>query len=503
MVGERNQDESCMQENLSENELESICHLSVASAIRMGCTPHIASICRKAIQFKNSSDAHSFESISSSAVGYLSEALMTQSWPIVEDENLVPMPLSMSQSVALVECLALAPRLPQKDWSACLRRCIRKYPKEQDLHISIVKFACQHSTGNITSKIKDFVRNDVFSVMDNPLQPRNLCEPALWYALRNFGRLSKILNEDEVVLCLTSLESYLNKSTSYSNCILSVAQGLHDMLSSGQPMKDEIASIAFDAIVQMLFRAIDSSKSSLQSLYCIYTLDDKDIANIARGSAEQSTWHSAAPYATEIQSNTRLGAYLLLALKQARSNDLSSVLHNQALFDQSPVLHSWLASAFLGSTGNFQLVSLSRNHVLMHEDLINTQIAVSLSNGIRSYLIKSPDETSLRQIYAWVGMFVGTKQEEGMKYQGACLVFLLSLVGIYTAMKHNTIDDLSFDSSLDLLPEALGYILANHRHSHEICGKVLPCLQTVDSSHSGIQVIRSRCSSILSKYLYF
>ena len=501
MVGERNQDESCMQENLSENELESVCRLSVASAIRMGCTPHIATICRKAIEFKNSSDAHSFESISSSAVGYLTEALMTQYWPVLEDEKPVPMALSMPQSVALIECLSAAPRLPPKDWSACLRRCIRKYPNEDGFHVSVLKFVCQHSTGSVASKIKDFVRNDVFSVMDNPLQPRNLCEPALWYALSNFGRLSKLLNEDEVVLCLTSLESALNRATSYSNCILSIAEGLHDMLSTGPPVKHEIASIAFDAMVQMLFRTIDSSKSSLQSLYCIYSLDDKDIAKLARGSTELRKWHSAAPYATEIQSNTRLGAYLFLALNQASSKTLSSVLLNQALFDAHPVLHSWLASAFLVPTGNFQFVSLSRNHVMTHHDLITTQIAVSLANGIRSYLIKSPNETSLRQTYSWAGMFVGT-EEQGRKDQGACIAFLLSLVGIYTAMTHNVIYDLSVNSSLDLLPEALEYILGKHGHSRDICSKVLPCLQTVDSCHSGIRAIGSRCSSILSKYLY-
>ena len=107
MYNEKDQDQSCSEENAAgmlcesydindvsgvtviyqlmnvsiicaENELSHVCTMQASNAVRMGCIPHIAIMCKKVMDFKREEESHSLESFSSSAVVYMSEVLISQ-----------------------------------------------------------------------------------------------------------------------------------------------------------------------------------------------------------------------------------------------------------------------------------------------------------------------------------------------------------------------------------------------------------------------------------------
>ncbi len=178
----KNQDESCSEENAVENELEAVCSMPTSSPIRMGCVPFIADMCARASMYK---DVHlgqdeSLGSLSTSAVGYLSEALLRGRF------------VDESRTKLLLSCLARAPRLAQKDWSACLRRCLKSHPVE-DVHVAVVKFAALHPQA-----AREFITESALAGKGAML----LLPLARSVALSSFDQLSVVMYGEVFARCL-------------------------------------------------------------------------------------------------------------------------------------------------------------------------------------------------------------------------------------------------------------------------------------------------------------
>lgn len=226
----KNQDESCSEENAVENELEAICSMPTSSPIRMGCVPFIADMCARASMYK---DVHldqdeSLGSLSNSAVGYLSQALLRGRFV---DESRVKL---------LLSCLARAPRLAQKDWSACLRRCLKAHPIE-DVHVAVVNFAALHPNA-----ASDFITESAFAG-STPLLP-----VARRVALSSFDRLSVVMHGEVFARCLLDAAA----DTSAVSDANALARGLRAYALSpsegGAPQKSrENVSLARDVLGQL------------------------------------------------------------------------------------------------------------------------------------------------------------------------------------------------------------------------------------------------------------
>ena len=180
----KNLDESCAQDNAVEKQLEAICSMPAASPLRMGCIPFIADMCARASAFKeiDMGEGESLGSLSMSAVGYLSESLIRGTF--ADD----------SRTKLLLVCLGKVPRLARKDWSACLRRCIKSNPVE-GVQIAAIQFAVSHTFASA-----EFIVDNLFDERAGP----PVLFPARRVALWNFDRLSVVMHGDMFALCLTN-----------------------------------------------------------------------------------------------------------------------------------------------------------------------------------------------------------------------------------------------------------------------------------------------------------
>jgi len=204
----RNQDESCTEENAVENELEAICSMPASSPIRMGCVPFIADICARAMMYKevHLDQDESLGSLSTSAVGYLSEALLRGRF------------VDGPRTKMLLSCLARAPRLAQKDWSGCLRRCLKLHPVE-DVHMAVVNFAALRPQA-----ASEFITESAFAGRDATL----LLPLARRAALSSFDQLSVVMYGEVFARCLLDAAAGIS-AVADANAL---AQGLRNYSSS-------------------------------------------------------------------------------------------------------------------------------------------------------------------------------------------------------------------------------------------------------------------------------
>ncbi len=228
----KSQDESCSRENAVENELEAICAMPASSPVRMGCVPFIADMCARASMFKEAyiDQDESLGSLSTSAVGYLSEALLRGRFA---DEPRIRL---------LLSCLARAPRLAQKDWTACLRRCLKSHPVD-DVHVAAVNFAARRPQA-----ASEFVTESAFAgkgaTLLRPLARR--------VALSSFDQLSVVMYGEVFARCL--LDAAADTSSVVDAAAL--ARGLRKYVLSptqgGAPQKSqEKMSLARDVLGQL------------------------------------------------------------------------------------------------------------------------------------------------------------------------------------------------------------------------------------------------------------
>ena len=435
----------------AENEMSSICTMDPSDAVRMGCIPHIAVMCKKAIDFKATDDSQSLESFSSSAVGYMSEALISQSWPNLSSR--AP-GVSRDKSLTLLSCLGRAPRLPRKDWTACLRRCLRLYPKDGDVHEAVVRFACQRAAVGTLDNLRDFVITDIFNLNNSIfIQSMDLVEEAQYLALENLHLLVRYLSHEERSKIITSLLHMFppEKETSCIQLAHAVCCGLHSIV---RECSDSMKRDALDVMVQILYSTMDCSFASMAMLCSLYPLDNNQLsARIDDDRSEDSIIDT-------IRLHTDIGALVIAAYRIASPEMQKAFCQSTLLFAAHPELHTWVSCALMSSIDVITATNQLRNYIMREGSDIDI-VSRILAEGFRS-ASKTKGPSMTNEALAWMTTLVGTHHTSGIVPKGPMHTAIMCLVGVYAAQTKDWSLSLSFESARLVLPKALEFFMQRH-----------------------------------------
>ena len=475
MYHEKNQDQACTEENAAgmnftiyctfyepslwtfllacaENELASICTLDASHAVRMGCIPHIATMCRKAIDFKRTDESQSLESFSSSAIGYLSEVLISQTWPNLSGNA---QGVSKHTTITLLSCVGRAPRLPRKDWTACVRRCMRLYPEDVDVHVAVMRFVIQRASAGTLDNLRDFVTNDVFSLhCPVPMQSGYLIQEARYLAFANIHLLVKYLNDEERSQIITCLAHLVPPGTRLDTQLAhAVCRGLHSIVMEGS---ESMVDLALDVMVQIMFNVMDASASSTAMLCSLYRLDNDQLSSrVDEHDRRESS------IIDEIHMQADIGALLIASYRIASPEMQRAFCQNMVVFQSHPILHTWLSCALMTSIDIITATSLSRNHIMTHGSDIDILSRI-LAEGFRCTMeIKGGTQATHRETLAWLTTVVGTHHTTKVP-KGAMHTAIMCLAGLYAAHIEDFSFSLSLESAILVLPKAVAYFMQHH-----------------------------------------
>lgn len=457
-----------------------------SNAIRMGCIPHISRICHMAIEFRTTFEADSFEAMSGSAVGYLTEALISQRWPNDGTREKV---LHKQAVVTLLSCLSHATRLPQKDWSACLRRYLKTFPGDANVQMSLVKFVCSHATGSIADKIRDFVCIDVLNLDGTALQPRQLMAEALCYIFCHLTEINPLLSDDQVLQCLNSLDNAFSIDEKRSKSIaFSLAFGLEKFVTVSENVSQ--TSIAYDLMAQVLLTRVEMSTSFHGPLCALYSLSDEELSATVL-SREEWIYKDGMPLESSemnVERNTKIAACLLQAFRNADPATQASITQNEALFKIHPLHHSWISCGLIQSLG-IQSMQQSLYHIMgcdSPDSRSAHQIISNMAHAIQ-VLVRSSEPSKSKDVLAWLADIFGdndTSIEKGESKTRTPMLSHLTVLCFAACFAGEMGDsvryDLSLEDSILLLPKALRYFMKHHPCHQSVYRHLVRCIADID-----------------------
>lgn len=425
----------------------------------MGCIPHISKICRKAIDFKENSESYSMESFTSSAIGYLSEVLISQAWPNLQGNQAT---VSRQKILTLLSCLGQSPRLPRKDWTACLRRYIRLYNDDKSIHVAVVKFACDRAKNGAGDNLREFVTKDIFSLhTKSPSLSECLVREAKYFSLVHIDVLSRYMSKEEVMRCI---ESFIDvpASGSYKHdvqLVCDLSLGLFhmakDYLQHPGDQNESFVKVIFEVLVRVTFSCMDSSFSSVKVLCSLYSLDDEQLASFANDRDWGET--SDMSIIKNIKINAVMGSLLILSYRLARPEMQQSFCKSSAVFESHPILHTWLSCALMESVDAMIATNLSRNYIMTHGlDDIAHKLSIVLAEGYRD-MSERKAPTSNNQALAWMATLIRKQHTNGSIAQGISHAAIICLVGLYVGNVHDRSFALTLESALLVLPKAVEF----------------------------------------------
>lgn len=490
--------------NHAETVIDTICHMESSNAVRMGCIPHISRICHMAIEFRTKFETDSFESMSGSAVGYLSEALIAQRWP--HDCKDI---LHKQSVMTLLSCLSRAPKLPQKDWSAYLRRYLKMFPEDLDVQMSIVKFVCSHATGSIADKIRDFVCIDALNLDRNALHPKTLMLEALCYIFCHLSDIIPLLSDDQVLLHLNSLDNAFSINERRSKLVaFSLAFGLQKFVTNVDNISQ--TSLAYELMIQVLLPRVDMSSRFHAPLCALYSLSDEELAAVALRREEWVYEDSILVETPEIniERNASIAACLLRAFRGVDTATQLSITQNKTLFKMHPVHHSWISCGLIQSLG-IQSMQQSQYHIMACVSPADTSIAhqtmSNMAHGIR-VLVRHSQPSKSKDVLTWLADIFGdetkyTEKTETNNTRSPVLsqLAIMCITACFAGeVGDSTAYDLSLDESIMLLPKALRHFMKHHPSHQSVYRHLIRCLDDIDRPN--MELIRVFLSTLYLDY---
>eukprot|EP00889_Picochlorum_renovo_P000990 jgi/Picre1/28020/NNA_000981.t1 len=484
MYNQKSINESFVQENRAETVIDTICHMESSNAIKTGCIPHISRICHMAIDFRTRFETDSFESMSGSAVGYLSEALISQQWPHDGKKT-----LHKQQVMTLLSCLSHAPKLPQKDWSACLRRYVKMFPEDIDVQVSIVKFVCSHATGSIADKIRDFVCVDALNLGGNVLQPKTLMLEALCYIFCHLSDIIPLLSDDQVLLYLNSLDNAFSIDTRRSKLIaFSLAFGLQTFVTEIDNISQ--TALAYELMIQVLLPRVDMSSRFHAPLCALYSQSDEELTAVA---LRREDWVFEDNILVEtpeinIERNASIAACLLRAIRSADTATQVSITRTKHYSNapHAPQLDILRSDTILGNTKLQQSLYHIMACVSSTDNSVAHQMISNMAHGIH-ILVRNSQPSKSKDVLTWLADIFGDEKKymektETIRNHPCCLsLAVMCIAACYAGeVGHSAAYDLSLDESIMLLPKALSHFM-KHQPSHQsVYRHLIRCLDDID-----------------------
>lgn len=362
--------------------------------LKAACAPYIAELCSKAQELKSQFESpDSIESISTSALGYISNVLLDLRWPQRSpcDE------ISKAQCLAILECLCSANHIPVKDWSACCRKILRKYPNDQAIGKAIIDFVGSSVRKNIRLQVKDVIqemlgpRQSTFIPLDNT----SYC-----YLIENISIFMPLLAEEQCMqLVLRSQEKLCN---GYDGCNLGFSFALgtcrtyyHDREKKSTDVNDAMLQVIANNIIPFL--TVNASNECL--LYDLYTTDFDELVKLMETISIYG-FLDLSP----VQRQWYLAAISALILQLLREEEKRYIYYNEQLFHLEPVAQCWWYGCLWKSLG-LECFTLGRNFIMKNgdQDQKAYKVAKVIAGGIQSMVGVSPSSDTLKaSILSWI-----------------------------------------------------------------------------------------------------
>jgi len=488
MYNEKDQDQSCSEENAAgmlcesydindvsgvtvimnvsiicaENELSHVCTMQASNAVRMGCIPHIAIMCKKVMDFKREEESHSLESFSSSAVGYMSEVLISQSWPNLSGNAAR---VSRQKTLVLLSCLRRATRLPRKDWTGCLRRCMRLYPEDEEIHAAVVRFVCERAAKGTLDNLREFVTIDMFDLNSRtPIQSTSIEKQAQYLLLANIHVLIRYLSHEECSKLISSLAQLFSQQSCHIQRLAhATCCGLYSLAAE---CSESMTGIVLDVMVKIMFNSMETSPPLMNLLCSLYPLSNDQLA------AHADHDRSGDSIIDIIGIHVDIGALLIAAYRMASPEMQRALCDSTRLFSRHPELHTWLSCALMSSVDIIIATNQSRNSILLQET--NAEILSRiLAEGFRNALDARERQTMIKEALAWVTTLVGAQHTNEKVSDGPIYTAIMCLAGIYAAEMKDWSLSLSLQSARSVLPKVVDYFIQKHGDAFSNIAQIL------------------------------
>lgn len=425
--------------------------MDTSDPVRMGCISHIAMMCKKAMEFKLQDESKSLESLSSSAIGYMCEVLISQSWPNFSGNAAG---VTRQKTLTLLSCLQRAPRLPKKDWRGCLRRCMRLYPHDGEIHTAVVRFVCERAVIGTLDNLREFVIIDIFDLLrdERPFESTYFAREAQYLALTNIHVIVRYLSHEESSKTIRSLVHLFTPETCNTQQLAhAVCCGLYSL---SEECSDSMMCVTLDVMVKIMFNIMDCSPASINMFCSLYPLQNHQIlGRIVHDRSGESL-------IDEIEIQTDIAALMIAAYRIASPEIQRAFCQSTEVFSRNPELHTWLSCALMSFVDIITATTQCRNYILTQETDVETLSRI-LAEGFRNALV-ARGQTMNNGSLAWVTTLVGTHYTNGKVPERSMHTAIMCLVGIYAAQTNDWSLSLSFHSATRVLPKALDFFIQQH-----------------------------------------
>eukprot|EP00890_Picochlorum_soloecismus_P001433 jgi/Picsp_1/2290/NSC_05754-R1_protein resurrection1 len=441
--------------------------------VRHACMPILVWLCRKSMDLgKDIREGQSIESIPDTCIGFLSLALLNQAWP--EGFELSHQQTTRHQCLVLLQCLACVPKLPERDWTACCRRILRRFPNDHELHTALVQFVIRHLGGGLHEQLKAFVQEDIVEPLCLLKFPK-MSIRAILVLFRSIQTILETVSVDKAERFLLNLPELVNQSDKahiqIESLLISIAFGLQGFLKS-VPVEDignpsDLIVIALEVFLQTACQHIEVRKLSwipeYASLFKEQTFND---ITYVHEEMDLRFLDSIAKYPSTSQ---KLACIVLESLVHLKDDVRLRLCQNRDMFERDPVFFTWLSSC-MGSSFGLNCMGLSRNYIIsrMGNDTVHsiksdtTHLIASVSNGISGWVKEEPG-SHIHDVLMWIDTIAKSKHDGSSDLlHHACIC---GLVACYTAAtKQSASTDYKILPSTPLyflqrFPEAIQYFL--------------------------------------------
>ena len=447
---------------------------SSSQVTRHACMPIVVWLCRKSIDLgKDAREVQSIESIPDTCIGFLSLALLNQAWP--EGFDLSQQQTTRHQCLVLLECLTCVPKLPERDWTACCRRILRRFPDDDELHTALVQFVTRHLDGALGEQLKAFVQDDIVEPLCLFTFPKMSIHIALVF-FRSIKIILKTLSVDKAERFLLILPEFVNKSEELhiqiDSLLVSIAIGLQGFLIS-VPLEDtgnpnDLSSIALEVLLQTTCQHVDVGKLSWIPEYASMFTEQSfnDITDI-QDKMEFQVMESFVNYPSTSQ---KLACIVIATLLHLKDGVRLKFCQDRDMFEREPAFFTWLFSC-MGSCFGLNYMALPRNYIMssMGNDSVPnitsdmTHLIVSVSNGISGWVKKDP-AAHVHDALVWIDTIAKSEPEDSSDLlHYVCICGLVACYAAATTRQSASTDcKILSGTAIDFIqrfPEAIQYFL--------------------------------------------
>ena len=437
---------------LAEKYLEAIVRSGKHTVVRKACIPKVAELCNLAKRLKDRFIAiQAIESLPNSVIGCLSASLYDGQWPSgIEKEGKKFPILTVGTYKSILAILSTAERLPYRDWTACCRRILSLYPKDEDLQLRIVDFVCKHASTNIADSLQPLITDDILS----PPSPQSIfMVPVLLHAVRNIHKMINALSMESFRCILYGLVEQVCNVNDRSSYQAALGQGFYNLIRMDLARKNNMRALQ-ETVMELMF----------QNLLGNITISDTTALTLLFGTTASELGlllDNADKLSTFFENGTFEAVLCIIQAFQTCPSDIKrSICESKLLFDANPPAYSMLSCSVAKDIG-FDALALSRNYILnyssdsTHESTKQQEYVILCTTyGLSSYVQTSQD---ILGTLSWI-LHIANGIQQCFNPELGAILCLSAFVGAWKGCTaYKTMHML--DSLLTCLPQAFKYFL--------------------------------------------